>query len=406
LLKEAKGEMQIKKPIFTLIAFLFLVGLVSLVFILPQAKAQVGVGASPGTLHFNNMLRGGYAEGFVTVSVSKDDFVSVTAKPRGQVAGWLEFPEGLHYQVNKGNSARIKVIMRPPPDVANGVYSGVIRFTTSPLGTITSGVGSAIQVSIDVIITVEITDIQFLRCRADGFRIRSTEENQPVSFSVNVLNDGNVRVTPNADVVIWNQKQDRIIKTFNLGSGREILPTTRTSLFLTFPSSDLAISQYWAEIIINPCEDSRLLTFDVLREGTLALDGILKTIITKVWADVGEVVPIIAVFKNIGENPVKATFVGTVELDGRIIELIESDEIRVDVGEEANLTTFFTPKSPGRYIVKGKVLYGIKETFEKTGIINVAGVRLNYPVIAVYLLVVAFLIFIIYRLYKRRIRVY
>lgn len=373
---------------------------------IPLAEAQIGVGASPGTLHFNNMLRGGYAEGFVTVSVSKDDFVSVTANPRGGLSSWIEFPEGRHYQVNRGNPARIKVVVRPPVDVANGIYTGTVRFTTSPLGTPSGAVGSAIQVSIDVIISVEITDIQFLRCRADSFRIKSTEENQPVSFSINVINDGNVRITPRAEVIVWNQKQDKIIKTFSIGSGKELLPTTRESLFLNFPSSDLALSQYWAEIIINPCQDSRLLTFDVLKTGALALDGILKTIITKVWAEVGEIVPITIVFQNIGENPVRARFRGHVELDGRIIELLESEEVVANVGEETKLTTFFTPKSPGRYIIKGKVFYGDKQTFENTGIINVAGVRLNYPIIVVYALVVALLIFIIYKLYKRRVRVY
>jgi len=397
--------MQIKKSIFML-ALLFFVVLVASIFI-PQVEAQVGVGVSPGILHFNNVLRGGYAEGFVTVSVSRDEPVSVTAKPRGQVASWLTFEEGPHYQVSRSNPARIKVIVNTPPDVANGIYTGVIRFTTSPLGTITSGAGTAIQVSIDVLITVEVTDVQFLSCKADSFRILNAEVGQPISFSANILNNGNVRVTPSASVVIWDKEQEKIIKTLSVTSNKELLPTTRGAVFLNFPSSDLEISQYWAEITVVPCRDTRLLTFDVLEEGALSLDGVLKTIITKVWADVGEIVPITAVFQNLGVAPVKSRFVGHVELDGKTVELLESEEVVARVGEDTELTTFFTPETPGRYLVKGKVIYSNKETFEATGIINVGGIKINYPIVLVYSLIVALLIFIIYRLFKRRsVRVY
>ena len=111
-----------------------------------------------------------------------------------------------------------------------------------------------------------------------------------------------------------------------------------------------------------------MLTFDIVEPGTLGSDGILKTIITKVWAEQNEIVPIIAVFQNVGETPVRAKFKGTVQESGRILDTLESEEVLANVGQEVNLTTFFTPKQPGKYIAKGRVYYGSKQTYENTGI--------------------------------------
>jgi len=392
--------------IFTSLILISLFSLIFIISLIPLTQAAVGVGASPASLHFDNMLRDGYAEGYITVSVGSDEFVSVSATPKGDIAEWMDFPEGPYSQINKNNLKKFKIIIRPPSDVANGVYKGTIRFTTSPLGTISSGAGSAIQVSIDVVITVTITDLQFLRCKASSFEIRDTEQGQPILFITNVRNEGNVKIKPGVDITIWNQRQDKIVNTFNLNSNEEILPTTSKSIFFNMPSTNLGLSQYWASITVKPCQDNKLLTFDVVEPGTLSSDGILKTIITKIWAEPNEIVPIVAVFQNFGEFPVKAIFKGNVQESGRILQIIESGEKTVNVGEEANLTTFFTPKSPGRYIVKGRVYYGSKQTYENTGIINVQGTKINTFMVILYSLIVILLIFIIYKLYKRKMRMY
>ena len=274
---------------------------------MPSTQAA-GIGASPGFIHFDNMLRNGYAEGFVTVSIGTADFVGVTATPKGEIADWFEFPEGPHFMVNAANPKHFKIVIRPPDDVANGDYEGFIRFTTSPLGKVTSGAGSAIQVSVDVKIKVTITDLQFLKCQATGFVIKDAEQGQPILFSASIYNKGNVRIKPAIDVTIWNQRQDKIVDTFNKQLSQEILPTTKQTVFFNIPSTNLVIAQYWASITVNPCQDNKLLTFDIVEPGTLGLEGVLKTIITKVWAERNEIVPIVAVFQNLGETPVKAKF--------------------------------------------------------------------------------------------------
>ena len=369
---------------------------------LPPAQAQVGVGASPSSQHFENLLRGGYAEGYITVSVNSDEYIGVSVEPRGDIKEWFSFPDGTSFKVKRDSPARIKFLLLPPTDAANGRYAGHIRFSTSSLGTPEGQIGSSVQVGIDAVVTATITDQQYLKCRATSLQLKDTEESQPIIFSANIQNEGNVRVRPSVDVTLWNQKQDKILKTYNVDSGKEILPTTKDSISVGIQSSDLKISQYWASVTVTPCGENRLLSFDVREAGSLSLDGVLKTIITNIKAEVGEITPVIAVVQNIGESAVKARFKGNVESSGRIVELLESEELLVQPGSEMNLTTFFTPKEPGRYIIKGRVYYGNKQTFENTGIVNVLGTKINYPVIIVYTLVVALLIFIIFRLRTRR----
>ncbi len=395
---ESKRGMK-NKILYLIYASILIIFLLSLS--IPNTEA-VGVGVSPATLHFGNMLREGYAEGYFYVSVGTDDFVTVSVSPRGEIAEWLEFPDGAQFEVNKVNQKRFKVVIKPPADVANGVYSGVITFTTAPLGSVEGAVGSAIQASVEARITIEITDLQFLKCKVKNFEIKSTEENQPILISVRVQNEGNVRVKPEVSVVVWNQRQDEVVKSFNLKTSENVLPTTEKDFFFSPSSEDLGISQYWADLSVSPCEDSKLLTFDIVEPGSLALDGIFKTILTKVWVDIGEITPVTAVFQNVGEAAVKAKFRGNVELNGRVVQLLETEEVVVDVGETTNLTTFFTPKGPGRYIIRGRIYYGNKQTFENTGIINVLGTVINWPLIIVYSLIVLLLIFIIYKLSRRR----
>ena len=130
---------------------------------LPPAQAQVGVGASPSSQHFENLLRGGYAEGYITVSVNSDEYIGVSVEPRGDIKEWFSFPDGTSFKVKRDSPARIKFLLLPPTDAANGRYAGHIRFSTSSLGTPEGQIGSSVQVGIDAVVTATITDQQYLK---------------------------------------------------------------------------------------------------------------------------------------------------------------------------------------------------------------------------------------------------
>ncbi len=361
---------------------LILASLIVLTLLEPAITDAVGVGVSPAIVYFDNMLRDGYAERIITVSVSAAQQVPVSVSAGGEIASWLNFSS--QFIAQPGQPYKLKLIIRPPADVANGVYGGSMKVTTSDLGNVTSEVGSVVQAGVEFPISVTVTDRQIKECKAGGANAASAEKDEPVIFSYSVLNEGNVRIRPPVSVVVWDQEQ----------------------LLVQLPTDELEIGQYWADFSVTECLFSQLLTFDVVEKGSFASDGILHNIVNKPYSDKGETVPVHAFFENVGEVQYLARFKGNVEFGEKVIELLESEELLVLPGEKVNFSIFYAPQESGRHIIRGRVFYGSKRTFEKFSILNVTGRKVDFLLVGLYTAVVALVAFIIYRLYRRKKRVY
>ncbi|MFH1642210.1 MAG: hypothetical protein ABIC04_04885 [Nanoarchaeota archaeon] len=138
----------------------------------------------------------------------------------------------------------------------------------------------------------------------------------------------------------------------------------------SFPNS-LGIGQYWAEVVIDECGTSDLLTFNVVEKGGIADKGTFIGLVNKLWNYVDEPVEIRAKFVNEGTRTVQARFLGDIRLDDKIIKVIETDEIDILAGNTEDLISYFTPVEPGRYVIRGRVIYNRKLSYEKSSILNV-----------------------------------
>jgi len=370
-------------------------------FLVELTNASI-LGVSPGNINFEDVLRGGYAERIVYVSLGSEEEVRVLLEPRGEVADWLNFSEE-EFWVSKDSPKNLLVSVLPPEDIPNGNYTGHIRFSVDPLSSdIEEGraVG-VIRTVIDVTINVEVTDIQYLDCRARNFQISTIEQGEDIVLSVDVLNRGNVRLRPRVEAEIWDQDMLTLIDTFS-ERGEEIFPTREETLIFKISSQNLEIMQYWTEISVIDCLDSEFLTFDVLEPGALRSEGRLKKIYSTLWTKVEETIPIHAEFENIGEKNVLARFTGEITLGGRVIQILESEEIFVNSGEAENFTFFFTPENPGRHIISGRVFYDRKRTFESSTVVNVEGSRFRENILMIFIYSASILI-ILFLLYKIKI---
>jgi len=111
---------------------LFLMSVILAALTLSAGSVAISVGVSPGTMKFEDLLRGGYAEAEILVSTSSDDALSGTVSTRGDIGNWLSF-EPQSFELGQEKSiVRIKVIIQPPADVANGAYEGIISVTVRP----------------------------------------------------------------------------------------------------------------------------------------------------------------------------------------------------------------------------------------------------------------------------------
>ena len=400
-----------KKSLFSRVFFVFII-FIALNSILISEVYGVSLGVSPGRVNFNNLLKDGYAEQYVTISTSLNDRVTAHFDISGDIADWVNFePEEKEFAMSYEEPYRLKVIVTPPGDVAVGAYYGTLTYTTDQLGSVNTGMGSAIRAEVISTIEIRITDEQIIGCRAGAIQIADVEEGYPLELRFSVENKGNVRLRPVVILEVLDQLQKSVVISKEL-VGEEVLPTTLKNYVMVI-DDQLEAGQYWASVTIKStdennqdCMTQKLITFSVVERGGIADQGTLEKVSSKTWVFVGEIIPIIATFYNNGERNVDARFKGEVVKDENIVKLLESDALRVNPGENVELTTYFEPQDPGRYVVNGRVLYNNKLTFEKGTIINVnsppkvEGIKI-IPII-LYLAILMIILVLIHRIRKEK----
>lgn len=379
----------------------YIILLICLTLLINVTSAE-RIGVSPATSTYEKVLRGGYAEKIITITTDTQDPTLIEAQARGDIAEWLEFKES-DIEVTRDNPYRLVVAVSPPEDIPNGNYTGFLRIkSTAPsTGPEKGGATGFVTPVLDIVLTVEITDIEYYNCRADSFTVNSVEEGENVKFKTRIRNLGNTRINPKVRIDIWDQDQIEIIDTEEFSTDF-IAPTTQKEIEVSFNSNKLDLGQYWADALSIDCGTQTTLTFDILEEGALKAIGTLVSIESPPWINVGETTFINALFKNHGEKEVQARFEGKITRQERIIQLIKSEPVDVDINQDETFEFFFTPTQPGRYIVSGRILYDGKKTFEKSTVINVTQSGINIWTILKYSLYILLIIGIITLTYKIR----
>jgi hypothetical protein len=188
--------------------------------------SSANIGVSPANIYFKDVLRGGYAEKIVTITIDSDEPTKISLSTRGNISEWLSFEE-TEFEVSKNNPYYLKVIVQPPADMPNGNYSGFLRITTSNEGKGAAGQATGIvNAALDLYVEVDITDIEYSSCRAWNFNVQSAEEGEDVVFKVNVYNEGNIRLFPTIKIDVWNQERTGVVKEVEF-SDEMVIPTTR-----------------------------------------------------------------------------------------------------------------------------------------------------------------------------------
>ena len=342
-----------------------------IVFVLLAGSANaISIGISPGRVQYANLLPGGYAQREITLSTNSEDAISGHFTVAGDIKEWVEFdPDTNEFEISRGNPHRIRVIVRPPSDLRNGNYAGSIEFITDSIGGIGGRAGNIVKAAVILLVDAQVGGDEVIKCRAGGVFIRDAEIGFPLEFGASVINDGNVRLNPTLSLTIWDQLQEKIVMEHTAIS-RMILPTTQADL-TERAENKLDAGQYWADMSADECDTRSTRTFSVVEKGGIADNGDLIGIFNKPWATVGETVEIVARFRNMGTRSVNAKFKGNIKLDGKIVKVIDTDEIIVLPGEVGEFSVFFTPPESGRYSLTGRAVYNNKLTFEKGGILNV-----------------------------------
>lgn len=397
LLRE--GKMNKSSIIKSKLAIIFVA--VFLILLLAGMVSAVNVGVSPATITFKNVLRGGYSQGNVVISVDSTSPTNITVSPIGNISSWLNFTQ--NFTVSRDNPYVLPVSVTPPDDIPNGNYTGFLKIETASLSSGSQGqfVG-IVRSTLDVYVTVEVVDTQILQCSASKFSVQSAEQGDNVIFNMNVTNNGNVIMNPQVAIDVWDENQTRIVKHVDVNGG-QILPSLQKQISVSMNSAGLPISQYWADVSVVDCLASSLLTFDVLEPGALTANGILLDILTEKTATTGQTIPIEASFKNTGEKEVSAQFQGQITYNGRIVQLLNSPSFNVQINQISNFNFYFTPRESGAYIISGRVYYSGKQTYESSATVEVSSNSVfNVLLPLLYAVLILIIIFLFLKIIKEK----
>lgn len=372
-MKNITENRYIKKNIFLWVSIL--ISILCLASIINSSLAEASViGANKGVITLKNVLKNGYAQEPVTLTTDTDFNLSITYKIEGEIADWLRIePAEQPFFISKDNSGTVLVIVEPPGDAKNQRYMGSVQFLTGALSGPEGQFGTTVRAAINIRLGVDITGQEIVSCSVGGYKLEDVEEGYPLEFYAIVTNSGNVRIKPEFILEFWNQDQSELVETFSFTTNESILPTVQKQIFQSI-AHDLDIGQYWIKIKTPLCQEGAVgfITASVIERGGVSDKGELIKIENKARAKTGDIIPIDAVFKNLGSRVVSAKFKGTISSGDEIFKIINTDHLDVVPGETAKLRTYFNPVQSGQYIIKGQVLYNKKLTFEKSSILNIS----------------------------------
>jgi hypothetical protein len=350
--------------------------------------SAASIGLSPGAAKFEGVLRSGYAEKTITLSTSSETPLNCEITATGPAEKWFSYSVGKNFILNPRSHQSLKIMVEPAEDAPNGVYEGYITVVIKPNASITGGMGSQISTGVSLKYSVEVSDVERRNLVISSASITNDatteEKGSPAAvleFAVNIRNDGNIKLMPKFHIDLLSEDKTQILQSLEQGD-KLVLPTTSQDRLITF-SHNLTIGKYWAKFTGYDGDKliyDVLLPFEVLERGALRVRGTLVQVsLNKIWVYTGEIVEINASFKNDGVVSTPVVFKGKALLDGSVEALIESDEMEAAPGETVDLTTYFTPKKPGRYSIIGKASFSKKQSAEKSSILNVRDIKEKPP---------------------------
>lgn len=357
---------------------------VLLLFASSQVFSAASIGLSPGAAKFEGVLRSGYSEKTITLSTSSETPLNCEITATGPAEKWFSYSAGKNFVLNPRSHQTLTIMVEPADDAPNGFYEGYITIVIKPNASVSGGMGSQISTGVSLKYSVEVSDVEKRHYAVSNVYITNdgtTEERMPIEFSVSLNNDGNVRLTPRIVIQLLSEDKTEVLGTSEY-SNKLILPTTKQDFLITVPHN-LSLGKYWAKFtayLDDKIVSDNVLPLEILERGSLRVRGTLVQVsLNKIWVYTGEIVEINASFKNDGVVSTPVVFKGRALLDGTVEGLIESDEVEAAPGETVDLTTYFTPKKPGRYTITGKASFSKKQSTEKSSILNVRDIKEKPP---------------------------
>ncbi|MFC1787579.1 hypothetical protein ACFLY8_06100 [Halobacteriota archaeon] len=408
--KRDKRLFEMYKKISIGLICLYLIAMVPLVH-------AAGIGISPASLSYENVLRGGSAQEQFTIFNNADADMYYNVRAEGEGGGWFSFDPISPVRVPAKSSVRVSAIVSPPIYTPGGIYNCTV-YVQPAITNVTTGEGAVVGIlpAIGLQTSIEITGEQVLTGNVYNIFVDKNEMGKPVRFTVGFSNTGNVIAEPeiNIEISVDGGAIETLKKTDEVAPGEAKEITTE---WIANEPKEYAANV--SVILDGTLLSEKNLKFDVLERGTLTCEGEIVEIKAPEEVGLGNPAKIEVLFKNIGFVAIEAKIKGEVTLNRELVDVIESEPALIEVGKTKILTAYFSPEKPGDYLIDGDVIYEGKEAkmsqittsvksaetgvvkFAETGKVKISESRSLIPVISGLTLVAIISIFILRKKLKK-----
>jgi len=365
------------------------------------------VGISPTKIEMKDVLRGYSYERIFSVFNSRYYNYTYNLNVSGEASEWIKLYDPLDVNRSKPITnitipsrswKQVILSINVSNDTAVGVYNATVTATAFTTNATQSG--QSVNIGVSMIVILHVVGKQNLTGIVKSVTVKNAEVGYPIRFIVEFYNTGNVVARP---LIIVNiTKNDVLVDTIFYSDTKVGIGFTK-SISVSWDTSGRVSGGYTANITVLLGDNniySNNFNFYILPYGSQTRRGEIASIYYVGDLSVGKIVKILVVFENTGEIATKAKFVGEVYKNDELVDVIESEEILVQVRENKTLTAYLKINSPGKYVVKGKVVYENKET----SIVNLSfNVDNIFWKIALAIVFISFSVFsIIFILIKKR----
>ena len=350
--------------------------LAGLVLALSCSTVQaVGLGVSPASITISDAFKGGTYERTITVFNTGNETGTFALTAEGECADWISFYNETNPDIpiteitipGKDN-AKVLVKFDIPEDIANADYTSTI-FAQSTPGEMAPAEGAVAHAVIRIPseVLIQVTGTQILKGTVKSITTMDTEIDYPLKIKVEFRNEGNVVAKPEIAVAITKAGGGELVDSF-VHDETGIKPDSTDTITVKWNTTGREVGDYVANVTVSLGEEllsAKDLPFKVLPFGTLTRQGVLHTLTIEGEPLVNIVIKLAANFENTGEIDTMAKFKGEIYHEGNLLDVMESDEMFVEVGESGKLADYYKITEPGSYTIKGRVFYSGKETAEK-----------------------------------------
>ena len=354
------------------IAVMFIVLILS---VCPIANAAIGIGVSPASITISDAFKGGTYERTITVFNTGDETGTFGVTAEGECAGWISFyresePDTLVTEVTIPGKDKAKVLVKfdIPEDIANADYTSTIYAQSIPVEEAPAeGAVAMAVIRIPSKVLIQVTGTQILKGTVKSITIMDTEIDYPLKIKVEFQNEGNVIAKPKIAVNITKAGGGGLIDSF-VHDETGIKPAQEGTITVLWNTTGRDTGDYVANVAVSLGEEllsAKDLPFKVLPFGTLTRRGVLHSLTIEGEPLVNIVIKLVANFENTGQIDTMAKFKGEIYHEGKLLDVMESDEMFVEVGEADKLADYYKITEAGSYAIKGCVFYAGKETAEK-----------------------------------------